>query len=151
MIKTVEDMATHVHSENGNLIPKFGTPPAKPGIYIAFFHGRHELAEAMTDWGFDGPQIGPLEWFHTVYSAHIRIQFLSREDEGIFFTEPHFPDAQDIFLDDDLAYYAGAYYSDWAVYYIPSEETEKPFDSFRPIKRRKYNIAQKNKIKAHDT
>lgn len=31
------------------------------GIYISFFHGRHSPNEELSDWGFDGPIVGPVE------------------------------------------------------------------------------------------
>lgn len=149
MDRELRDMPRRVQSESGHMVPVFGIPPAKPGLYLAFFHGRREPNERMKDWGFDGPLIGPLEWFHTVYAATLRIQFLALEDEQEYFAKPCFPEAQDMDIHDDLAVYAGAFYSDWTVFVVPPGETEKPSDSFRSSKRRNYAVAQKNKIKSH--
>ena len=42
-------------------LPTYGSKPTRPGMYLGLFHGRDKPREAMNDWGFNGPLIGPLE------------------------------------------------------------------------------------------
>jgi hypothetical protein len=123
-------------SESGHHVPTYGSAPSKPGLYLALFHGRSNADATMDDWGFNGPLIGPLEWVHTTYATHVRMKFLSNEDELLYFSEPAFPDGQDIFITDDLIEYAGNFYGDWTVFVVNPDETRKPQDTFRSKTRR---------------
>ena len=126
----------YIPSESGYLVPAYGTRPKKPGLYLALLHGREYPQQQMSDWGFDGPLIGPLEWCHTTYATHVRIKFSVEEDEGLYFEEACFPDAQDIFIHEDLITYDGKFYGDWTVFSVSPEETERLPDTFRDAARR---------------
>ena len=71
--------------EQPALLPIYGKKPSLPGLYLGLFHGRHEPREEMEDWGFDGPMIGPLKWFHTTYACTLRIAFERGEDAKRYF------------------------------------------------------------------
>lgn len=118
-------------SASGHQVPVYGSAPEKPGLYLALFHGRNSRDEQMDDWGFEGPIIGPLEWVHTTYAAHLRLKFTSEEDEKRYFAEALGPDAHDFFIDGDMIAYAGKFYGDWSVFYVSERETRKPPDTFR--------------------
>ena len=36
-------------------------------LYLRLFHGRADPADVLTDWGADGPTIGPFDTFHITY------------------------------------------------------------------------------------
>lgn len=57
----------------------------KPGMYLGLFHGRTKPDQDMTDWGFHGPVIGPLEFVHTTYASEVKLQFTDPEDFRRYF------------------------------------------------------------------
>ena len=61
-------------------LPTYGKAPSRPGLYLGLFHGREDPRQRMDDWGFNGPMIGPLQWFHTTYNCTLRIAFESEAD-----------------------------------------------------------------------
>ena len=123
-------------SETQTIIPEYGERPEKPGLYLALFHGRSHPKQQMNDWGFNGPLIGPLEWCHTTYATNIRVCFESPNDEAVYFSDPAYPEGQDIAIVGDLLCYGDAYYGDWTVFYVDVENTALPEDRFRNAKRR---------------
>ena len=60
--------------------PVYGIRPQKPGMYLGLFHGRDTPNQVMNDWGFDGPALGPLIYFHTTYACSVNLQFTSPSD-----------------------------------------------------------------------
>lgn len=64
--------------------PVYGVRPSKPGLYLGLFHGRDTANQTMHDWGFDGPAIGPLRYFHTTYSCSVHVEFVSPADALLF-------------------------------------------------------------------
>lgn len=107
---------------------------AKPGLYLRLFHGRKSPAQDMTDWGFDGPMIGPLEYVHTTYNAEVKIKFV---DDNRHDFEKYFPaemarenaQAKDntnwyvstetqLAMVEDLLVYEGEYFGDWSVFVV---------------------------------
>lgn len=79
--------------------------PAQPGkMYLRLFHGRDDPKQTMDDWGYDGPRLGPLQWFHTTYGSHLRI--LSEDEHHEI----------DLPLVEDMICFEGKYYGDWSVY-----------------------------------
>lgn len=61
--------------------PVYGVRPSKPGLYLGLFHGRDTPNQTMHGWGFDGPAIGPLRYFHTTYACSVHVEFVSPTDE----------------------------------------------------------------------
>ena len=114
-------------------LPKYGQKPLVPGMYLGLLHGRNHPKECMNGWGFDGPSIGPLSWYHTTYAMNIRISFLRAHDAVKYFdeTERDF----ELQLDGDLLVFKGKYYGDWTVYYVGPDDCERPADTFRPTTR----------------
>lgn len=115
-------------------LPTYGKAPSRPGLYLGLLHGRDDPRQQMDDWGFNGPTIGPLRWFHTTYACTLRIAFASESDGQRYFgvrqTE-HF-----LQLDRDLLVFNGQYFGDWTVYYVAPEDCERPPDAFRNSHRR---------------
>lgn len=116
-------------TERSEVLPIYGEKPASPGLYLGLFHGRDEARQKMDGWGFDGPMIGPLKWFHTTYACTLRISFERSSDAERFFG---MPDTDHILeLDGDLLVFGGKYYGDWTVYKVDPENCERPEDTFR--------------------
>lgn len=111
------------------------------GLYIGFFHGRNTPEEAMDDWGFDGPVIGPLKWWHTTYNCNVRGELVepsSQEHRELlsayieaglvrdrsFTCNGYHHLAAELQLDvnNDLAVIGGKYYGDWSVFCIKNGE-----------------------------
>lgn len=38
-------------------------------LYLRLFHGRADPSDILTDWGTDGPTLGPFDTFHVAYFA----------------------------------------------------------------------------------
>ena len=114
-------------------LPQYGSKPKKPGLYLGLFHGRHLPSEQMNDWGFNGPTIGPLRWCHTTYAFDIKIEFEDAADalECFGVAQEQFV----IAVNDDLLVFGGMYYGDWTVYYVKSDDCERPADTFRETRR----------------
>ncbi len=114
-------------------LPQYGSKPKKPGLYLGLFHGRHHPSQPMTDWGFNGPTIGPLRWCHTTYALDIKIEFEVAADAMEYFGV-----AQEQFemaVNADLLVFGGMYYGDWTVYYVKPDDCERPADTFRETRR----------------
>lgn len=58
----------------------YGVRPKEPGMYLGLFHGRERPEAVMAGWGFDGPVMGPLEFFHTTYANTIHLKFENVDD-----------------------------------------------------------------------
>jgi hypothetical protein len=69
---TTDETALRIEQEWAQLRPYLREPgkEAPPGMYLLLLHGRRDPGEQMFNWGFDGPNIGPLEYFHTTYGSH---------------------------------------------------------------------------------
>ena len=120
--------------------PIYGEKPRKPGLYLGLFHGRHSKNEAMDDWGFNGPAIGPLRWCHTTYARDIKLEFETSTDAEQYFGV----DCRnvDLPIECDLLKFEGKFYGDWTVYYVGVDECALPSDSFR-------RAARCNEMQAH--
>jgi hypothetical protein len=116
--------------ETANLtIPKYRTKLQKPGLYLALFHGRHTPTAKMNGWGFNGPKIGPLRWFHTTYASDIRIEFEDIKDAAVHFKKEEFQ--FEMVVNDDMLVYDNMYFGDWTVSYVKPEDCNRPEDTFR--------------------
>lgn len=113
--------------------PAYGSKPQKPGLYFGLFHGRRLPLEQMDDWGFDGPTIGPLKWCHTTYAFNIKIQFQNSVDALNYFGVQREQFLLD--MNGDLVVFGGMYYGDWTVYYVASDDSKRPIDTFREATR----------------
>lgn len=116
-------------------LPIYGEKPNRPGLYLGLLHGRDHPQQQMNDWGFNGPMIGPLQWFHTTYACTIRIAFESASDGDRYFGEAGTD--HELELSDDLLVFEGKYYGDWTVYFVEPEECAMPADTFRINERRR--------------
>jgi len=87
--------------------------PESEGIYIHLFHGRDNVDEAMDDWGFDGPVLGPLPYVHITYMSEIKIG----------------DDFEPLRIKDDCVEYDGKYYGDWSMF----NKRAMLKDGFKPV------------------
>lgn len=67
-------------------------------LYVRLFHGRNRPDESMSDWGFDGPVIGPVgvSWTYGSLKLHA----------------PGWNDHEELRTRDALVWYDGKYYGD---------------------------------------
>jgi hypothetical protein len=116
-----------------NAIPrkrfKSGERPDRPGMYLALFHGRKGRREQMNEFGFAGPLLGPLRYCHTTYLSDIKIMFETPEDARLCCGS----DERDVILSviDDMIQFENAYYGDWSVFTMDTDECQRPNDTFR--------------------
>ena len=109
--------------------PVYGIRPQKPGMYLGLFHGRKKPDQAMSGWGFDGPALGPLIYFHTSYACSVNLQFTCPSDAHLLTgNNDTFLELQ---MDGDLLCFDGKLYGDWTVYMVTPEECFRPPDTFR--------------------
>ena len=110
-------------------LPIYGSRPTRPGMYLGLLHGRDKPREAMNDWGFNGPLIGPLEWVHTTYTCTICISFQLARDALRYFGT----DSKEQFLElhGDLLTFGGKFYGDWTVCVVESDGCGPAVDTFR--------------------
>jgi len=89
------------------------TDKLKPGdVALRLFHGRYTGNEALDDWGFAGPILGPVVSAHTTYGATLRVRTASMT-----------PAKDDLWFDiteTGLLKYKGpggtTFFGDWSVY-----------------------------------
>ncbi len=112
-----------------NTLPIYGEKPAFPGMYLGLLHGRDDPKQKMDGWGFHGPMIGPLQWFHTTYACTIRIAFELESDALRYFDIPGIE--HELELTSDMLAYGGKFYGDWTVYAVNPQDCELPVDTFR--------------------
>ena len=67
-------------------------------VYLVLTHGRPSPDTDMSDWGSDGPVLGPLAWVHTTYLSTIAVG-----------------DDLELNVVADLIYYDGVYYGDMTI------------------------------------
>lgn len=82
------------------------------GIVVQLFHGRSHPDEELDDWGFNGPVLGPYEWFHITYGTDIKLG----EHQMIKVAAIAKDDIQlPPFNEDDLVDLFGSYYGDMSI------------------------------------
>lgn len=123
------DTTLNTHTDK----PVYGVRPKAPGMYLGLFHGRERPEAVMHDWGFDGPVMGPLEFFHTTYANTIHLKFENVDDAELITgkSEAYL----ELELMDDLLCFDGKFYGDWTVYMVEADECFRPNDTFRKANR----------------
>lgn len=111
------------------------------GLYVGFFHGRDNPDQYMEDWGYAGPLIGPLKWWHTTYDCNTRAELVEPstqaerelleayikaglvEDMSYTSNGAYCPAGEfTLDLNNDCAVVGGKYYGDWSVFYVKNGE-----------------------------
>jgi hypothetical protein len=118
-----------LHEQTEDKVPVYGVKPEKPGMHLGLFHGRKKVNEVMQDWGFDGPCLGPLNYFHTTYASTIQIEFENPVDAHRF--TGSYTLQCELQLNGDMLRYEGNYFGDWTVYMVKPEECFRQPDTFR--------------------
>lgn len=70
-------------------------------LYLHLFHGRADPSDVLTDWGTDGPTIGPFDTLHVVYLSSL---VLHGDDLELLLP-----------VHDDLICFDGIFYGDYEV------------------------------------
>lgn len=92
---------------------------------LKIFHGRDTVDEQMDDWGYEGPTLTAIQWWHTTYYNEQRMKFATFADAEAAkqLTGWKCVDnctLQPIFEGDCLVVRAGdgktRYYGDWSLY-----------------------------------
>jgi hypothetical protein len=83
-------------------------------VYLHLFHGRDAIDEQLSDWGQDGPVLGPLPYVHVTYHSEIKIG----------------DDYEPLRIIRDLVVYKGKYYGDWSIF----DEATVRTDGYTPEK-----------------
>ena len=81
-------------------------------LYLHLFHGRRSLDEDWSDWGVDGPWIGPLTSVQTTYAHTIKLTFVHPQDAVQFDLDPVQPW---LTVHDMMLQHGGVYYGEWTV------------------------------------
>lgn len=102
-LKEHELIKRHTHTEM----------PTEPGMYLRLSHGRESIDAELEDWGYDGPWVGPIDWFHCTYMYDIGIGFATGEEFGPAAGTDLVPPP--IFFSNDMIYCDGSYYGNWEV------------------------------------
>lgn len=90
--------------------------PTQTGLYLKLLHGRPSPDSEMTDWGTDGPWIGPLESFHCLYLSDIGMTFTGGEE--LVPASPYGAVVPPIYVYAKLIYHEGIYYGDFELHNI---------------------------------
>jgi len=69
-------------------------------VYLHLFHGRDSINDQLSDWGDNGPVLGPLPYVHVTYHSEIKIG----------------DDYEPLRIVRDLVLYKGKYYGDWSIF-----------------------------------
>lgn len=73
--------------------------------YLRLFHGRADPSDVLTDWGTDGPTIGPFDTFHATYCTSLALW----NDETCF----------ELDTDRSLVHFGGVFYGDLEITEAP--------------------------------
>jgi hypothetical protein len=70
-------------------------------LYLHLFHGRADPLDVLSDWGTDGPTIGPFDTLHVVYLSAVELH-----RDGVEF---------ELSIRDGLVCFGGVFYGDYEV------------------------------------
>ena len=77
-------------------------PHSKKYLYINLIHGRKDPNQRLSNWGFDGPTLGPYTDILCTYCTDLRLIKINGE-----------VDILDVY--DNLVFYDKNYYGDWCI------------------------------------
>ena len=81
-------------------------------LYLHLFHGRTSPEERLSDWGSDGPWIGPLKAVRTTYAHTIKLMFCQAEDAAKFGLNV---DQPWLHVREQMLLHGGVYYGEWEI------------------------------------
>ena len=90
-------------------------------MILKLFHGRRTKNEELDGWGFAGPELKDVQWFHTTYGSDLKMSFKSLEarDAAIEATGwKYWRDDLDIQIPlvEDMIQTKDGYFGDWSAY-----------------------------------
>jgi hypothetical protein len=88
-----------------------------PQVYLELYHGRKHPDEDLEDWGSQGPVLGPLNHVVTTYLHTIRLLRYTDENGKTLTGDECVECFMAVY--DDMIYYDGVFYGDWAVFADP--------------------------------
>jgi hypothetical protein len=83
-------------------------------LSVRLFHGRRHPSEALDDWGFDGPCLGPFFGVQLTYGS---VAVFAEQQERISLARV-----------DDLLFYDGGYFGDLSIQPIAYQPSTAPID-----------------------
>ena len=96
-------------SEN-ELKKRASTSPRVTGLYLNLFHGRKDQQANLSDWGSQGPFIGPLQYCRITYNSSIALKFKDGYETG-----PLSSHGDGLCIVSDMILFADVYYGDWTL------------------------------------
>lgn len=105
--------------------------PIKGKMYLVPIHGKMSPKQELSNWGFNGPHIGPLRFVHVTYNTHIGLGF---EDEtwqaaeafgfALAKGEDYHSAEENAVLDirNDMLRYKYWYFGDWEIVIYQGED-----------------------------
>ena len=87
-------------------------------LYLHLFHGRHSPDECLSDWGIDGPWIGPLASAQITYANTLKLVFVRPSDAAAFGLDPQRPW---LHTNEFMLVHGGIYYGEWMLCFKPDD------------------------------
>ena len=81
-------------------------------FFLHLFHGRPSPKTVLSDWGSDGPWIGPLSSVRTTYAHTLKLEFFNPRDArrfGLSVDQPW------LHVREQMLLHAGVYYGEWVI------------------------------------
>lgn len=96
-------------------------------LYIHLFHGRVHPGERLEDWGFEGPLVGPIDYFQVTYKGVQRYEY-ERSDLGaknaLAFNATPINETKDVEFVDDMFKFEGFYFGDFSIATYSDQEAK---------------------------
>ena len=87
-------------------------------LYLRLFHGCHNPDECLSDWGIDGPWIGPLASAQITYANTLKLVFVRPSDAVAFGLDPQRPW---LHTNEFMLMHGGIYYGEWMLCFRPDD------------------------------
>ena len=81
-------------------------------FFLHLFHGRPSPKTVLSDWGSDGPWIGPLSSVRTTYAHTLKLEFCNPRDAARFGLSVEQPW---LHVREHMLLHAGVYYGEWVI------------------------------------
>ena len=81
-------------------------------FFLHLFHGRPTPETILSDWGSDGPWIGPLCAVRTTYAHTLKLKFCNPRDAARFGLSVEQPW---LHVREQMLLHAGVYYGEWVI------------------------------------
>jgi len=85
-------------------------------LFLHLWHGRDSVNQDMDDWGFDGPEIGPLIKVGASYMSGLVLEFEDAETRERFFPRVDADPMAWLEGEEDCIEYEGKFYGEWTAF-----------------------------------